>query len=207
MTENTKTAYFAVDVQNDFVEGGALAVANGVQVAEAIAAHLRLYSDNYEALVFSKDWHIDPGTHWADGEPDFVGTWPVHCAAGTEGAALHQALRNFLNKRARNDFIEVRKGQYNDGYSAFEGVTLDGENIGDVLRAKGITKIVVGGIATDHCVRATVLDALNEGFEAEVRIDHIAGVSDEASVAALEEMELAGAVIRGTMGVIKIGKN
>ena len=209
MTQNTKTAYFAVDVQNDFCEGGALGVRGGTQVADAIASHLRLYSNEYDAIVASRDWHIDPGTHWApEGEePNFVTTWPVHCAANTPGANYKQALADFLNSRVRNQNIEVLKGQYEDAYSAFMGKTLDGEHIGDVLRAQGITTLVLGGIATDHCVKATALDALNEGFEVIVRLDHVAGVDDTASVAALAEVELAGGEIRGTMGTIKIGTN
>lgn len=201
MTTNTKTAYLAVDVQNDFIEGGSLAVDGGEAVAYSIASHLRHKSDSYDLILFSQDWHIEPGDHWApDGNPNYTTTWPVHCAAGTRGAALHDALTPVLTSLRRSDYDLIFKGQYEAAYSAFEGASSAGHTITDILRKAGITRLVVGGIATDHCVRASVLDALDAGFDVEVRTDHVAGVDPEASLAALREMEQQGATLRNNIG-------
>ena len=190
-------ALVLVDIQNDFCEDGSLAVAGGAAVAAR--ATERVLADrgpsgpgDYAAVVATADWHHDPGAHWArDGEPDFATTWPVHCAAGTPGAEFHPSLQPALG---HVDEI-FRKGLNDAAYSGFEGVaTRDGERgLATWLRAHGVTDLDIAGIATDYCVRATVLDALREGFTVGLLTDTIAGVAPETSTVALAEMTAAGA--------------
>ncbi|QHF20747.1 isochorismatase family protein [Rathayibacter sp. VKM Ac-2762] len=182
------TALLIVDVQNDFTEGGALAVTGGAAVAQGITAHLAAHADRYSAVLASRDWHegdSDNGGHFAV-EPDFVDSWPVHCVAGTDGARFHPALDT-----ARID-VQILKGQGRPSYSAFEGTTEAGEELGAVLAERGVTALDVVGLATDHCVRASALDARRAGLEVRVLQDLVAGVSEEASAAALRELTEAG---------------
>lgn len=192
-------ALVLVDVQNDFCEGGSLAVDGGAGVAARAAE--RVLADrqgrdparrDYAAIVATADWHHDPGEHWAvDGDPDFATTWPVHCAADTPGADFHPALHPAL------DHVDevFRKGMTSAAYSGFEGVAAgDGRtDLTHWLRQRGITDLDVGGIATDHCVRATVLDALRAGFSVRLLPDTVAGVAPDTTRAALAEMTAAGA--------------
>lgn len=184
-------ALLIVDVQNDFTEGGALAVTGGDAVARGISAHLGARAADYDAIVASQDWHDadgDNGGHFA-AEPDFVDSWPVHCVAGTAGAAFDPLLETTTITHT------VHKGQGVPAYSAFEGTTETGDHLGELLTTLAVTEVDVAGIATDHCVRATVLDALAAGLEVRVLGDLIAGVGAESSAAALKEMQAAGAVI------------
>ena len=188
-------ALFIVDVQNDFTEGGALGVDGGIQVAGAITEYLTDHADDYALIVASRDWHDadnDNGGHFAvDADPNFVDTWPEHCVAGTPGADYHPA---FVTDEVD---VHVRKGQGEPAYSAYEGVAEDGSAVPALVEERGITDIDVVGIATDHCVRATVLDALAHGRRVRVFEDLVAGVAPESTVAALEEMKAAGAEIMG----------
>ena len=196
-------ALVLVDVQNDFCEGGSLGVDGGAAVAARAAERVRAdrpdrpdgrdsSGGDYTAVVLTADWHHDPGEHWAaDGDPDFATTWPVHCAAGTRGADFHEAVHPVLD---RVDEI-FRKGAHEAAYSGFEGSAVgDGSGLADWLRQREITDLDIGGIATDHCVRATVLDALAEGFTVRLLTDTVAGVAPETTEAALAEMRGAGAV-------------
>lgn len=197
-------ALVLVDIQNDFCEGGSMGVDGGgavaARAAERVLAERRdhdLAHREYEAVVVTADWHHDPGDHWAvDGEPDFVTTWPVHCAAGTPGADFHPAFQPALEH-----VDEVfRKGMTDAAYSGFEGVAAGDVQTGlaDWLRRRDVTALDVAGIATDHCVRATVLDGLREGFAVRVLSDTVAGVAPETTEAALTEMTTAGAELTGT---------
>lgn len=178
-----------VDVQNDFCEGGSLAVAGGAEVARKVKRLLGEYS----LVVATRDHHVDPGAHFAGPEgPDFVDSWPRHCEAGTPGADFHPALGTDFASRV--DAV-VSKGAYEAAYSGFEGSLADGRTLTQYLREAGVDAIDVVGIATDHCVRATVLDALAEGFSVTVLTDLVAGVDPAASARALEEIEAAGAVL------------
>ncbi|PPH09495.1 isochorismatase family protein [Rathayibacter sp. AY1H3] len=182
------TALLIVDVQNDFTEGGALAVTGGAAVARGITAHLAAHADRYSAVLASRDWHkgdSDNGGHFAV-EPDFVDSWPVHCVAGTDGARFHPALDIALID------VQILKGQGRPSYSAFEGMTEAGEELGAVLAERGVTALDVVGLATDHCVRASALDARRAGLEVRVLQDLVAGVSEEASAAALRELTEVG---------------
>ncbi|UJW33141.1 isochorismatase family protein [Saccharothrix sp. AJ9571] len=182
-------ALIVVDVQNDFCEGGALGVAGGADLAARISGFLR--ENAYDQVVATRDYHIDPGAHFSD-EPDFVRSWPRHCEAGTPGAAFHPAL----------DVAPISavfsKGQYSDGYSGFEGSTETGENLADWLRTREVDTVDVVGIATDHCVRATALDAAEAGFTVRVLLDLTAGVSKATVDTALADLRAAGADLTGT---------
>lgn len=182
-------ALLIVDVQNDFTEGGALAVAGGDAVASAVSQLLADRAGDYAVIVASRDWHNadgDNGGHFADA-PDFVDTWPVHCVAGTDGAEYDPLLVTDAVTH------HVRKGQGIPAYSMFEGVTDEGRSVAEVLSSHGVTDADVVGIATDHCVRASALDAIAHGVHVRVLTDLTAGVGDETSEAALAELAHAGA--------------
>jgi nicotinamidase/pyrazinamidase len=172
-----------VDVQEDFCEGGSLAVAGGQAVARGVADLL----PDYDLVVASTDWHVDPGAHWSD-TPDYVASWPVHCRVGTHGAHLQPPL-------SEDAFAAVvRKGEHTAAYSAFDG-TVDGVPLADWLAGRGVTGLDVCGIATDHCVRATVLDARAAGLGVRLLTGLVAGVAPETTERALAEMTAAGAVL------------
>lgn len=188
-------ALLIVDVQNDFTEGGALGVAGGNAVAAGVNRLLAEGKTEYELVAASRDWHeadTDNGGHFAapGTEPDFVTTWPAHCVQGTMGAQYHPRV-----PIDRID-VHVRKGTGEPAYSAFEGFTGDGRRLGDVLGERGIDRLDIVGIATDHCVRASALDALAAGLRVRVISELIAGVAPESSAAALRELASAGVEIR-----------
>jgi len=183
-------ALFIVDVQNDFTEGGALAVTGGDAVAEGITAYLAAHAAEYALIVASRDWHDadgDNGGHFAVGEPDYVDTWPVHCVAGTPGADYDPGLDTTAVTH------HVTKGQGKPAYSLFEGVADDGQTVAELLTARGVVDVDVAGIATDHCVRASALDAIAHGRRVRILTDLVAGVAPESSEAALAELAHAGA--------------
>ena len=186
-----KRALIVVDVQNDFCEGGSLPVTGGAQVAHEIGTVLHHWtrrdpdSPGYAHVVATKDHHIDPGAHWS-AEPDFVDTWPVHCRVGTDGEAFHPNL-----DPQPFDAIFL-KGDHAAAYSGFEGNEASGAALADWLRAHDVSEVDVCGIATDHCVRATALDAAREGFTTRVLTRLCAGVAPATTAAALEEMTAAG---------------
>ena len=185
------TALLIVDVQNDFTEGGALAVAGGARVAADISEYLAQHHGDYALVVASRDWHNPDdsnGGHFADA-PDFVDTWPPHCVAGTSGAEYH------ANVDVSRIAVHVKKGQGIPAYSAFQGFTDGGETLASVLIDHGITAVDVVGIATDHCVRASALDAVTEGLAVRVITRLTVGVAPESSIAALSEMAKAGATL------------
>ncbi|GGS60169.1 amidase [Planobispora rosea] len=182
------TALIIVDVQNDFCEGGSLAVNGGAEVAAAISRHVA--SHGYDHVVATRDYHIDPGDHFA-AEPDFVLSWPAHCVAGTPGAEFHPA---FDTGRVEEVFS---KGAHSAAYSGFEGSSPDGTGLGEWLAARGVHAVDVVGIATDHCVRATALDAVQNGLAVRVPLDLTAGVARETTEAALAELDSAGVVLAG----------
>src|SRR3954462_2521213 len=144
-------ALVVVDVQNDFCEGGSLAVSGGADVAAAITRYIK--SSSYAYVVGTRDRHIDPGAHFAE-DPDFVDTWPPHCVAGTPGAEFHP------NLDASRLEVVFSKGAHTAAYSGFEAATDDGTTLADWLRARNVDEIDIVGLATDHCVRATALDSV-----------------------------------------------
>ena len=182
-------ALLIVDVQNDFTEGGALAVAGGDDVARGITALLRDHASDYEIIVASRDWHDatgDNGGHFSDA-PDYVDSWPVHCVAGTEGADYDPLLETAAVTH------HVRKGQGRPAYSMFEGVTEADETVAGILSAHSVLTADVVGIATDHCVRASASDAIAHGVHVRILTGLVAGVGAESSAAALAELAHAGA--------------
>lgn len=181
-------ALIVVDVQNDFTEGGALAVTGGARVAQAVTEHLRRSGGRYDLVVASRDWHAadgDNGGHFS-AEPDWVDSWPVHCVAGTPGADYHPALDATLVD------VHVTKGTGSPAYSVFEGVTGDGSSAAEALASRGVDEVDVVGLATDHCVRASALDAARSGLRVRVLTDLVAGVGAESSAVALDELRAAG---------------
>ena len=181
-------ALIIVDVQNDFCEGGSLAVAGGADVASGISDLLK--SGNFEHVVATKDYHIDPGSHFSS-HPDYLDSWPPHCVVGTTGADFHPNLAT--------DRIEAifHKGQHAAAYSGFEGHTDEGTGLADWLRAREVTEVELVGIATDFCVRATALDAVGAGFATTVRLSLTAGVSAGTTDAALQEFQTASVATSG----------
>ncbi|WP_299557519.1 isochorismatase family protein [uncultured Mycolicibacterium sp.] len=177
-------ALVIVDVQNDFCEGGSLAVTGGAAVAARIA-ELVAGDPGYDHIVATKDYHIDPGEHFSD-DPDYRVSWPPHCVAGTPGAEFHPA---FGGRGVETTFL---KGRYSAAYSGFEGVDESGTGLADWLRTHDVDAVDVVGIATDYCVRATALDAAQAGFRTRVLRDLTAGVAPETTERAVAELRAAG---------------
>ncbi|AWL38699.1 MULTISPECIES: isochorismatase family protein [Streptomyces] len=187
-------ALIVVDVQNDFCEGGSLAVAGGADVAAAITDLIGEARPGYRHVVATRDHHIDPGDHFS-ATPDFEHSWPAHCVAGTEGVGFHPNFAPAVASGAIDTVFD--KGAYEAAYSGFEGTDENGTGLARWLRERSVTAVDVVGIATDHCVRATALDAVREGFETHVLLDLTAGVSEATTERALEDMRAAGVELSG----------
>lgn len=179
-------ALIIVDVQNDFCEGGSLAVAGGAAVARDVSTLLAGHH-GYDHIVATKDFHIDPGAHFSD-TPDFVHSWPRHCVVGTAGVDFHPDLDTAAVEAV------FTKGRYTAAYSGFEG-DQDGTSLGDWLRERGVDDVDVVGIATDYCVKATAVDAVAQGFATRVLTALVAGVAPVTSADALNALRSAGVVI------------
>jgi nicotinamidase/pyrazinamidase len=177
-------ALIIVDVQNDFCEGGSLAVAGGAAVARGISELLASRPD-YAHIVATKDFHIDPGEHFSD-DPDYSATWPPHCVAGTSGAEFHPLFEPSAVEAV------FAKGHYSAAYSGFEGTDDSGATLTDWLRQRGVDEVDVVGIATDYCVKATAADAAKAGFSTRVLLDLTAGVAPESTTKAVEDLRDAG---------------
>ena len=163
-----RSALLVVDVQNDFCTGGTLAVPGSEGVITALNRHIAEARRKEMPVYASRDWHPARTSHFKD----FGGEWPVHCVQHSGGAQFHPDLD------LPDDAIVVTKGERDvaPGYSAFEGTTADGHSLSEDLRRRGIDHLYVGGLATDYCVRASVLDALKAGLNVTVLDDAIAGV-------------------------------
>jgi len=187
-------ALIVVDVQNDFCEGGSLAVDGGGQVARSIT---NLVADpanagRWSAVVLTRDWHVDPGAHWApEGQaPNFVDTWPVHCKADTAGAEFHADLM------VEADEV-FSKGLHDACYSGFEAnADSDATPLLAWLTAANVSEVEIVGLATDHCVRATALDSVAAGFSTTVLVDYCAGVAPATTEAALQALTEAGVALK-----------
>ena len=205
-------ALIIVDVQNDFCEGGSLAVSGGADVAGAISEYVDGHHGEFDHIVATQDWHIDPGDHFSD-TPDFKDSWPPHCVAGTPGAELHPDLDT--------EYIQAyfQKGQFSAAYSGFEGLLApedavpsgerqpgalpgpadagrfapdeDAIGLDDWLQSHDVEDVVVVGIATDYCVMATALDAVQAGYSVTVLRSLTAGIAEDLEEA-VAEMELGG---------------
>jgi nicotinamidase/pyrazinamidase len=197
-----KAALLIVDVQNDFCPGGALQIIDGDRVVEPINRAAQLFSAAGLPVLASRDWHPPDTRHFRA----FGGVWPVHCVQGTSGAAFHPALR------LPEGTLVLSKGMNPelDGYSAFEGVTVDGKRLAELLRELQVRKLYISGLATDYCVLCTTREALRSGFEVTVLTDAVAGVDiiAGASANAIEDMEKAGArlaTVGGLAGMLHPG--
>jgi nicotinamidase/pyrazinamidase len=182
-------ALIIVDVQNDYCEGGSLAVAGGAAVARAIS-DLLAGGPGYAHVVATKDFHVDPGSHFSD-HPDYAASWPPHCVAGTTGADFHPNLDTAAVEAV------FRKGAHAAAYSGFEGADDAGTPLGDWLRGHGVDQVDVVGIATDYCVHATAADAARMGFSTRVLLDLTAGVAPESTAKAIEDLRAAGVSLTG----------
>ena len=182
-------ALVVVDVQNDFCEGGSLAVSGGAAVAAAISEHMRTAAGEYAHVVATRDHHIDPGAHFST-QPDYLDTWPAHCVVGTGGVDLHPNLDHEPLQAVFD------KGEHAAAYSGFEGRS-HRTPLADWLRARGVDAVDVVGIATDHCVRATALDAVGHGFATRVLLHLTAGVAEASTEAALVQLRAAGVDLEG----------
>lgn len=185
-------ALIVVDVQRDFCEGGALAVSGGTDTADRISRLLTSADHGYDLVVATRDHHIDPGGHFSD-HPDYVTSWPPHCVVGTPG----MEFADRLTFRAFDAVFD--KGSYDDGYSGFGGQSQDQVPLADWLTGHRADQVDVVGLATDHCVRATALDAAREGFDTTVRLDYTAAVAPGRIEDTLGQWNAAGVSTTGEL--------
>ncbi|MFY9189872.1 MAG: TIGR00730 family Rossman fold protein [Lawsonella sp.] len=190
-------ALIIVDVQLTFCSGGELGVPGGHDVADRIADLLRTHADDYDLIVTTQDWHIAPGDHFST-EPDYVDTWPAHGVAGSTNAELHPRIVEALAQMQENHpglpYQKLLKGQYAASYSGFDGVNQEGESLVQILRNHEITQVDVVGLALSHCVAATSLDAVQNGFIVKVFRDLTRPVTVESGLEAVEKLEAAGVI-------------
>lgn len=188
MIHPSHRALVVVDVQNDFCEGGSLAVRGGAAVASAVTTLM----DEYPTVVATRDYHIDPGDHFSD-EPDFVDSWPPHCVVHTDGVGFHPEVDV-------DRFAAVfSKGAYSAAYSGFEGATAEGVDLAQWLREHRITEVDVVGLAADYCVAATALDAVEAGLQARVLLNYTAAISPATWSQAEERFREAGVQVEGDL--------
>ena len=180
-------ALLVVDVQNDFCPGGALAVPEGDKIVPILNQHINLFSKNKFPIFASRDWHPGVTKHFKQ----FGGLWPVHCVQGTNGAQFHPALQLPNSARILSKGMDSKK----DSYSAFQALDENDQTFSDVLKDLHIQELFVGGLATDYCVKSSVLDALKFGFRTYLLTDAIKGVNlkKHDSKSAIQEMVAAGA--------------
>jgi nicotinamidase/pyrazinamidase len=183
-------ALIIVDVQNDFCEGGSLAVTGGAAVARAISAYVA-DGPGYGHVVATRDFHVDPGAHFSD-HPDYAASWPPHCVAGTTGSDFHPDLDTGPVEAV---FL---KGAHAAAYSGFEGTDEAGTPLADWLRARAVDEVDVVGIATDYCVHATAADAARAGFTTGVRLELTAGVAPGSTATAIEDLRAQGVTLTGS---------
>lgn len=195
MAGTAKPALLIVDVQNDFTPGGALAVTEGDQVVPLLSDLAARFAARGYPVYASRDWHPADSRHFQQ----YGGTWPVHCVQGTPGAAFHPALRLPPN----TPVISAGMSRDDEGYSAFEGRTAEDEPFAERLRRDNVDHLYVGGLATDYCVRASVLDALRHGLTVTLLTDASRGVNLQPGDAerAIEEVRAAGAELATTADV------
>lgn len=183
----SKKALIVVDVQNDFCPGGSLAVAQGDEVVAPLNKLIKEFLDRGEPVCKTRDWHPAKTKHFTD----YGGTWPVHCVQNTPGAEFHPDLLD----DPRVTVISKGFDESADGYSGF-----DGTQLGQLLREEGVEEVWIGGLATDYCVKETVLGARREGFKVKALADMMRPVNmnPDDGQKALEEMTAAGAEIVGS---------
>ena len=190
--EHQNEALIVVDVQYDFGEGGSLAVEGGTNLANRLATFVDKGANGIAHIITTQDWHIDPGSHFAD-EPDFVDTWPKHCVANTHGSEIVEPLST--SHKAHGVDAQIHKGMHEAAYSGFEGIEEGtGQTLAEKLRSLGVDTVYIAGIATDYCVKQTALDAVKAGFTTKLLKDFVVGINPD-SVQALLDHEFADAGI------------
>ena len=179
-----KRALIVVDVQNDFCPGGSLAVVDGDEVVPPLNKLIQEFLDRGNPVFETRDWHPTETKHFKA----YGGVWPIHCVQGTRGAEFHPQLI----QDPRIKIISKGVDESADGYSGF-----DGTNLAELLRAENVEEVWIGGLATDYCVKHTVLDALREGFKVRALTDAMRAVNlnPDDGAKAIEEMRRAGAEI------------
>lgn len=196
-TPGHRRALLVVDLQRDFCDGGALAVAGGNDVAQRVADYLRTHRSDYRLVVTTRDWHRGDGDnnggHFAapGTEPDYQDTWPIHCVQGTPGAEYVGEIASV----AHLIDAEVLQGQGEPGYSGFSGTTPTGHTLDQLLADAHITDVAVVGLATEFCVRATATDAAGRGYATQVLIDLCASVDPTSAPASLQALADVGVAI------------
>lgn len=183
-----RRALLLIDVQNDFCPGGSLAVHEGDQIVPVLNQYTALFREHSLPVFTSRDWHPHQTKHFQS----FGGSWPVHCVQHTQGADFHPSL-DVKGARVISKGMDPEK----DSYSAFQGFDEEGASLGSILRRLEIKELYIGGLATDFCVRASVLDARQAGLSVRVLLNGCRAVnlSPGAAVRAIEEMLLAGAEV------------
>ena len=186
MPNSKRKALIVVDVQNDFCPGGSLAVAGGDQVVAPLNKLINEFLDRGEPVYKTRDWHPARTKHFQA----YGGVWPVHCVQGTHGAEFHSDLSD----DPRVTVISKGINESADGYSGF-----DGTNLAELLREEEVREVWIGGLATDYCVKHTVLDAVKEGFDVKALADAMRAVNVNADdgAKAIDDMKAAGAAIIG----------
>jgi nicotinamidase/pyrazinamidase len=183
------SALLIEDVQNDFCSGGALTVPGGDEVVPVLNRYIDMFLGQGLPVFASRDWHPAESSHFSD----YGGIWPVHCVQGSDGARFHPELN------LPDAVVVISKGMdpAEDGYSSFEAFSDEGKGFSESLEERGVRHLFVGGLATDYCVRNTVLEALKKGFSVTLLIDAVRGVDLKPgdSESAIREMVLAGAVV------------
>lgn len=184
-----RDALILVDVQNDFCPGGALAVENGDAVVPVLNRYIERFADQRLPIFATRDWHPAKTTHFKA----YGGVWPVHCVQGTHGAEFHPDLK----LTPEITIVSAGTGADEDGYSGFLGRDSSGRSLAALLRDRGVDRLFVGGLATDYCVKHTVLDGIQEGFRVMLIGDAVRGVNLNPgdSEQAIEEMSAAGAIV------------
>jgi nicotinamidase/pyrazinamidase len=182
-----RSALLLIDVQKDFCPGGALPVPDGDKVVDALNRYIRAAIADGTPIYASRDWHPAVTVHFAK----YGGQWPVHCVQNTDGARFHEKLE----LPAHAIVVTTGEGALEQGYSAFEGHTPEAKSLLTDLQQRGIDHLYVGGLATDYCVKHSVLDARKAGLDVTVLGDAIAGVEVKPgdSARAIAEMRDAGA--------------
>lgn len=186
MSDQNKKALIVVDVQNDFCPGGSLAVAHGDEVVAPLNKLISEFLERGEPVYKTRDWHPPKTKHFQA----FGGVWPVHCVQETHGSEFHQDLSD----DPRATIVSKGMDERADGYSGF-----DGTNLAQLLREEDVNEVWIGGLATDYCVKHTVLSALSEGFEVKALADAMrpVNVNPDDGAKAIAEMRAAGAEIVG----------
>lgn len=184
---NDRNALIIVDLQNDFLPGGALAVPDGNKIIPVLNEYISIFKNHNLPIIATRDWHPRITKHFKQ----YGGLWPPHCIQNTRGAQFHPDL-HFPSDTI---IISAGMGEDQDGYSGFEGIDLSGKPLINVLKDRQISHLSIGGLATDYCVKATVIQAIKFGFIVNLLTDAIMGINIQLfdSQKAINEMVNQGA--------------